>query len=280
MSKEDFSPTEFEQRHTRVRSRMAELDLEVLIVIAPTNIQYLIGSRTKSYQAFQCLLFPLDPTQPKVVLTRLAEVFEYRDLSLADDVHGWAGREPQPPVDALAGLLRREDYLQARVGLETPPHYLSVDDARRLEAVLREASVTDASGLVEDLKLVKSPAEIEYIRRAASIANAAMGSAAEAMVAGATECEVAGAVYHDLLALGGDSPASPLNLVSGERCCFAHGRPPSGSLAPAIRSTSSSGPPIAATPAPSVASCRWVSRRLAGAKCMPSCARRVMLASS
>ena len=39
------------------------------------------------------------------------------------------------------------------------------------------------------------------------------------------ECEVAGAVYQSLLAQGGDSPASPLNLVSGDRSCFAHGAP-------------------------------------------------------
>lgn len=74
MSKTDFTQQEFDTRHAAVRRAMSEKGIDLLVVIAPTNIQYLIGSRTKSYQEFQCLLFPLDPSRPKVVLTRLAEV--------------------------------------------------------------------------------------------------------------------------------------------------------------------------------------------------------------
>ncbi|MGE3968849.1 MAG: aminopeptidase P family N-terminal domain-containing protein, partial [Dongiaceae bacterium] len=71
MSKDDFSREEFADRHRRVRARMAEMGIELLIVIHPTNIQYLIGTRTKSYQEFQCLLFPLDPASPMIVEMRL-----------------------------------------------------------------------------------------------------------------------------------------------------------------------------------------------------------------
>ena len=114
MSKHDFSAEEFETRQRRVRKAMADRQLEVLIVIAPANIQYLIGTRTKSYQEFQCLLFPIDESKPLTVLTRLAEVFEYQDLSLANEVHGWGGREPQDPVEVLKGILTNHDYLRSR----------------------------------------------------------------------------------------------------------------------------------------------------------------------
>ena len=91
MSKDDFSAAEFESRQRRVREAMVDQQLDILIVIAPANMQYLIGTRTKSYQEFQCLLFPLDESKPLTVLTRLAEVFEYQDLSLANEVFGWGG---------------------------------------------------------------------------------------------------------------------------------------------------------------------------------------------
>ncbi|MDH3689127.1 MAG: Xaa-Pro peptidase family protein [Gammaproteobacteria bacterium] len=225
MSKQDFLLEEFKHRHQRVRTRMAQNNLELLIVIAPTNIQYLIGSRTKSYQEFQCLLFPIEPDKPLTVLTRLAEVAEYTDLSLADEVYGWGGREPEDPIDILQDLMQPRDYLKRRIGLEVPYYYLSVPDHAKIQGMLGGTTVVDATRLIEDLKLVKSSAEIAYVRRAAEIANAAMQVAQNAMVEGATECEVAGAVYHTLLAQGGDSPASPLNLVSGDRSCFAHGAP-------------------------------------------------------
>ena len=133
MSKYDFSADEFKSRHTKVRDAMAKQELDVLIVIAPANIQYLIGTRTKSYQELQCLLFPLDSAKPLTVLTRLAEVVEYKDLSLADEVFGWGGREPEDPVEVLQGLMRQRGYLNARVGLEIPAHYLSVKDHAKLQ---------------------------------------------------------------------------------------------------------------------------------------------------
>lgn len=225
MSKQDFSAEEFETRHRRVRVAMAEQGLDVLIVIAPTNIQYLIGTRTKSYQEFQCLLFPSDPSQPLTVLTRLAEVFEYQQLSLANEIHGWGGREPQDPVEVLTGILRKHGYLQTRIGLEVPAFYLSVHDHTKLCAVLSDTEVVEVTSMVENLKLVKSPEELHYIRRATLIANNAMQVATDHIHEGAIECEVAGAVYQSLLAQGGDSPASPMNIVSGERSAFAHGSP-------------------------------------------------------
>ena len=225
MSKQDFSVEEFQTRQRRVRQAMAHQDLDVLIVIAPTNIQYLIGTRTKSYQEFQCLLFPINNDKPLTVLTRLAEVFEYQELSLASEVHGWGGREPEDPVEVLKGILQKQGYLQTRVGLEVPAFYLSVHDHANLRVVLGDTDVVEVTSMIEELKLIKSPKELEYIRRSTLIANNAMQVATEHIHAGAVECEVAGAVYQSLLAQGGDSPASPLNLVSGERSGFAHGAP-------------------------------------------------------
>jgi Xaa-Pro dipeptidase len=52
---------------------------------------------------------------------------------------------------------------------------------------------SDVSGLVDDLRLVKSPAEQDYMRAAAAVTDAAAAAGIEAVAAGATEAEVAGA---------------------------------------------------------------------------------------
>jgi Xaa-Pro dipeptidase len=78
---------------------------------------------------------------------------------------------------------------------------------------------------VHDLKLVKSPAELAYIRTASRIADDAMAVFAGALREGRTELAVAGEVYRALLAAGSGLAASPINLVSGERSGFSHGAP-------------------------------------------------------
>ena len=223
MSKEDFSPDEFADRHRRVRAEMSSRGIELLIVVHPTNIQYLIGTRTKSYQEFQCLLFPLDGASPLIVQARLAEVAEYQDLSLANHVYGWGGREPEDPVAVLRGVMERHGYLKRRIGFEAPYYYLGIEDHAKLRALFPGA--LDATSLIERLKFIKSPAEIASIRKAATMVEKALLTGLELVREGTAECEIAGAIYASLLNQGGDSPASPMNIVSGERACYPHGAP-------------------------------------------------------
>ena len=100
-----------------------------------------------------------------------------------------------------------------------PHHYCQIKDW------LGAALAGEATNLVHDLKLVKSPAELAYIRKASSIADKAMKVFASALMENRTELAIAGRVYEALLAAGSGIPASPINLVSGERSCFSHGAP-------------------------------------------------------
>ena len=224
MSKDDFSAEEFATRHRRVRERMEREGIELLLVVHPTNIQYLIGSRTKSYQDFQVLLFTLEEA-PLTVVTRLAEVTEFSRESLAQDIVGWGGREPEDPLDVFRRVMTSKGFVGRRVGLEVPAYYLHPRHYEGIKEILGASLVTDASMLVHDLKLAKSPAEIAYIREAVRIADAAMHAVAGAVREGATECEVAGEAYRCLVGMGGDLPASPVNFAAGERTCYGHGMP-------------------------------------------------------
>ncbi len=224
MSKDDFSAEELADRQRRVRAKMEAEGIDFLLVFHPTNIQYLIGSRAKSYQEFQVLFFPLEEA-PLTILMRLAEVPELCDHSLADDVRGWGGREPEDPIEAFAAVMREKGYLSRRIGLEVPDFYMHPYSYLRIKDLLGDALCLDASFLVHDLKLVKSPAELAYIRQASDIADAAMQTAVKTISEGVSEMEVAGEVYRTLLSRGSDLPASPMNFVTGERTCYAHGAP-------------------------------------------------------
>lgn len=224
MSKHDFAEAEFRDRQARVRRVVAEAGLDWLIVFHPVSIHWLIGAETKSYQAFQCLPVSAE-ARPLVMFTRESERCEFETDTLADEVVGWGGGEPEDPVEAFARLADRLGLGRARVGMEVPAYYLHPHHYIRLKDLLGGALVAEPSNLVHDLKLVKSPAEIELIREAARIADQAMQACADAFRDGRTELQVAAAVYQALLGAGSGLPASTINLVSGERLGFSHGAP-------------------------------------------------------
>ena len=115
--------------------------------------------------------------------------------------------------------------MNRRIGMEVPEFYMHAMVHTKLCDLLGDALVLDASMLIHDLKLAKSPAEIDYIRQAARIADAGLETVAGAIHEGVTECELAGQAYRTMLSMGSDIPASPMNLVSGERTCYGHGQP-------------------------------------------------------
>ncbi|WP_168661823.1 M24 family metallopeptidase [Paraburkholderia sp. SG-MS1] len=224
MSKLFFEPAEFADRQSRVRAAMQRKSLDALIVISPININYLVGAAAKAYQVFQCLIFTLEE-KPLTLMLRLGDVAEMLDLSLAEDVRGWGGRRYEDPIEVFRRIMAEKGLLKARIGIEMPAYYLSVHNYLKLKDVLADATVSDETMLVERLKYVKSPAEIEYIREAARIADVGIQSIRSILKAGLTEREVAAEAHRAMMAAGGDSPASPMNFVSGERTCYAHGLP-------------------------------------------------------
>lgn len=224
MSRHDFTSAEFAARRIRVRRAVAEAGLDWMILFHPVSIHWLTGSDAKSYQAFQCLFVSAEE-RATVMLTREAERAEFEEDALVDQLETWGGPEPEDPIALFERIAGRLNLRRGRVGIEVPAYYLHPHHYLKVKAVLGAALVAEPSHLVHDLKMVKSPAELAYIRRSAEIADAAMAVFADSLRAGVSELAIAGGVYDALLKHGSSLPASTLNFVSGERSCFSHGAP-------------------------------------------------------
>jgi len=220
----DFGRAEYEDRHHRVRSAMQARDIDLLICIDPRSLHYLIGFRGKSYQEFQCIFFSLEQ-EPIILCTRMAEVAEMNDLTLADDVRGWSGQKPEDPIDMFKGIIEEKGYKSLSIGIEVPIFNFWAKDWEKIKSYLAGCKTQEATTLIEDLKLVKSPAEIKMIRSSSAIADMAMKASQEAIKEGVTEFKVAAETYRALLSNGSDVPASPINFATGERSCYPHGQP-------------------------------------------------------
>lgn len=224
MSKHDFSEEEFSSRRDRVRGAIRSAGLDWFLVFHPVSIHWLTGSDAKSYQEFQCLFISACPG-PLVVLTREGERNEFQDDALVDDIYTWGGGEIEDPMSAFGKIVTALGLSGSRVGMEVPAYYLHPHDYLKVKQLLGSDIVSEPSNLIHDLKLVKSSAELAYIREAGRIADKAMEVFVASLVEGRSELSIAGDVYHSLLTSGSGLAASPINLVSGKRSGFSHGAP-------------------------------------------------------
>jgi Xaa-Pro dipeptidase len=188
MSKHDFTAEEFSSRRSRVREAIAAAGLDWFVAFHPVSIHWLTGSDAKSYQEFQCLLISAKQG-PISVLTREGERNEFRDDALVDQLSTWGGCEPEDPVAAFERLVESQGIQRTRVGMEVPAYYLHPHHYVRIKQFLGDALVAEPNELIHDLKLVKSPAELEYIRQAVRIADSAMAVFEKSLVEGREELE-------------------------------------------------------------------------------------------
>jgi Xaa-Pro dipeptidase len=224
MSKHDFTEAEFADRLQRTRAAIAAAGLDWFLVIHPVSMRWLIGQDNKSYTAFQCLAVSAAPGK-LVIFTREMERNEFELDTMVDEVRGYNGREPEDPMQAFSKFADDLGLKKARVGMEVPSWYLNAHQYVRVKEVLGEALVAEPSNLVHNLKLVKSPREIEYHRKSAAIAADAFKALIATVAEGRTELELAAAAYNSILGAGSAIPASTMNLMTGERSCFVLGAP-------------------------------------------------------
>lgn len=224
MSKLDFTTEEFASRRTRVREAVGAAGLDWFVAFHPVSIHWLTGSDAKSYQEFQCLLISAKPG-PVCVLTREGERAEFEDDALVDRLESWGGSRIEDPLAHFARLADSLGLRGTRVGMEVPAYYLHPHHYVGVKEFLGGALVAEPSDLIHELKLVKSPAELAYVREAARLADLGMQAFRDELREGRTELALAGEVYRALLVAGSGLAASPINLVSGERSGFSHGAP-------------------------------------------------------
>lgn len=213
-----FPIEEFRARMERVRSGMAARRLDALLLLSPQNVFYLSGMDSPGVLHYQCLIVPLE-ADPVLV------VFDFHDAAAENTC--WIKNRVlytsfDDPIRLTAEVLEKLRLRTARLGLEQRSPVVSAGVYGRLSAALSDAKIEDPFGIVEDVRLRKSPAEIAYIRRAAVLTDAAVEPAYQAMRAGARDTDVAAAILEALYRAGSDALVSGPIVAAGYRAGVAH----------------------------------------------------------
>ncbi len=221
-----FDAAEFSGRIARLRARMQEAGVEIALFDEIEAMTWLSGFGN-SENRWRCVGIPLEG-EP-FFLIRALDASPCRQRSWIIDVPTF--RDWEDPMPLLAQALAKRGLERARVGVDFGSYCMPVARFTRLREVLPEAQFVDVGNVVWELRLSKSPAEIALLRRAATVADAAMQSAAAACVEGASQRDAAKAAAAAFIELGAD-PSHPGPISAGRGWDFLHGHLEDTPLAP------------------------------------------------
>ena len=209
-----FSREELAQRRARAIAAMTEAKLDGLLMFRQESMYYLTGYDTFGYVFFQCLYLGADGRV--TLLTRAPDLLQAKHTSDIPDIRIWIDGPDASPAQELREILRQHGCAGKRLGVEWEAYGLTARNGQRLAAALDGfCSLADASELVTRLRVVKSAAELAYVRRAAELADDALGEAKRLARPGAFEGDILAAMHGAVFRGGGDDPANEYIIGSG-----------------------------------------------------------------
>ncbi len=213
-----FPEDEFHRRIKQIRSRMRDAKIDVIVIKHPAHLFYVTGFQSLAMYEDGAAILPLDD-DPTLIL-------HPPELGTAM-LHSWVGTlKGFPPEHSHAQYLAQElsmtGHAQARIGLEMLSPGVSAGFVRDLQSVLPQATFHDASGVIEEVKRIKSSAEIEHLRQAAHFTDQAMAAAINAAEVGSTDNDVAAAAAQAMVTAGSEAPCMSPIVTSGRRSGILH----------------------------------------------------------
>ena len=204
---------------TRQIDAMREAGLDALVAISPENFAYVTGF--------------LSPTQPLMRWRHAMALVTVTGATalVAVDMEANTIRARAPSgteiavwrefgfdaMNVLADLLRKHGLANARIGIEMD--YLPAADFTALRQLLPGAELEAAQALLARLRQVKTPAEINILRRLSHIADKAITDAYQCVRAGSSEMDLAAALTRGIYEQGAEY-FKLMIVATGERSVF------------------------------------------------------------
>lgn len=209
-----FTAAELAGRREKTCSAMARQGLDGLLIFRQETMYYLTGYDTFGYVFFQCLYLGVDGSM--TLLTRSADLRQARHTSVIEDVRIWVDAPDAAPAEDLKSILAEHGCQGKRLGVEYESYGLTARNGKRLDAALAGfCDLADASELVSNLRVIKSPAEIAYVRRAGQLADDAWNAALAVAEPGVSEGSVLAAMQGAVFEGGGDYPGNEFIVGAG-----------------------------------------------------------------
>jgi Xaa-Pro aminopeptidase len=205
-----MSEQEFSLRRARLVGLLRQEGFDGFLVSALANIRYLTG-----FTGSSAFLF-LDAESEALFTDPRYEIQAREQTGCRVRVQRGS------PLTGLGRLLARRGLRSLAFESARVPHstYLALE-----KAVPAGIRLAPTAGLVERLRAVKSPAEVEHIRNAARTCSAAFAETVRKIRPGIREWDLAAELDHQMRRLGAERPAFDTIVAFGPRSALPHAQP-------------------------------------------------------
>lgn len=226
-----FDIEEYQERLLKTKKSMADRGIDVLLVTDPANMNYLTGYDAWSFYVHQMVVIIIDEPQPLWIGRYLdangarlttwiydENIIAYPDYYVHSDTFH--------PMTFIGEILQQIGQGNRRIGVEMDNYYFTAKAFMKLQQALPNAVLVDGDLLVNYVRIVKSDLEIEYMKRAAQIADKAMHHGIENIRLGNRENDAAAHIYYHLVSgteeFSGDYPSIVPLIPSGKNTGIPH----------------------------------------------------------
>lgn len=211
-----FAPEEFAERLRKIRTVMARRGIDTILCPSPENIYYGSGFQTFGIQNYAMLVIPQEK-DPFLILRYLESIQAHR-YSWVRDVVTWDDLDD--PAVVTVRELQRRGLAGGTLGVEERSFFFQVANWRKLkDAVPR---LVDGTGVVEAVRAVKSPRELDYMREAARLTDIGLAAAVEEAREGRSDNDIAAAIFERMTRAGAEWLARDPIVTSGVRSGLPH----------------------------------------------------------
>ncbi len=221
-----FPESELSRRRQATTVAMAERNLSGILLFRQESMYYLTGYDTFGYCFFQCLFLSADGRM--TLLTRTPDLRQAKHTSVIEDIRVWVDEAGKNPANDLRDILAEHGCRGTTLGIELDAYGLTAYNWRRVESTLEGfCTLVDASDLVSRQRVIKSPSELEYVAKAAALADDALEAAIRLTGEGAFDGDILAAMHSAIFEGGGDYPGNEFIISSGKDallCRYYSGR--------------------------------------------------------
>ena len=210
-----FSKEEFSLRKSKVIQSMNEQNIDALLMFRQESMYWLTGYDTFGYVFFQTLV--LDQKGNIILLTRAPDLRQAQNTSNIDDIRIWVDKDCSNPTDNLKVILDELNLKGKNLWVEYEAYGLTGRNTLKLNKSLENyCSIEDKSELITKLRVVKSEEEINYVKKAALLADKALEEVWKFAKAWVSESKILAEMNRVIFEGGGDYPANEFIIGSGK----------------------------------------------------------------
>jgi len=227
-----FEKAEYARRLNAIRVEMRRRDIELLAINDVANQHYVTGYDGWSFYTPQIVLVPVEDNEDPVWIGRAMDAAGglltawMAPRNVVGFPETYVQHPDRHPMDWIAEWITSKGWGNRRIGIELEAYYYSPKAHARLVAGLPNARFSDADLLVNWVRSVKSAPEIDYLRKASRLAEAAVRAAYEAIEPGVRECDAIARIQAAQVAgsaeFAGDITALPPTILGGENASAPH----------------------------------------------------------